>query len=149
MLLQDQLFSLLTVSLFFSQKLCRMKHAYITAGRSSMLISIALLSTAHLAFKRPKAHSITFLALHKFSSKYCSCLLLPPLGYSFIRYGIRGYARSPYKKTGMGSSPSRMHCGQGGICPVFNNIFNLELAKMQASYTHPGHFTTMSIKQYL
>lgn len=71
-----------------------------------MLMSIARQRQPNLALRRPKAHSITKRALHSFKPKYCSCTVDPPPAYSFIMQDISGYAGSPNKNMGMGSSSS-------------------------------------------
>ena len=79
------------------------KACIITKGRSSKLMSIFLFSAEKQALRCPKAHSITFLALHCIYLNYCSRSVLPPFAYSFITYGNSWYAGSPKIKTCIGS----------------------------------------------
>jgi hypothetical protein len=114
-----------------------------------MFISMALLKAPNLALRRPKEHSITMRDLHKVNPKYWSCTVEPPFEYSFITYGISGYAGSPRMNTGTGSSSGMIVRFQGGIFPLFREEFKLEFENTLASCTLPGHLTTTSIKQYL
>ena len=95
-----------------------------TNCKSSIL---ARLSAANLPFNCPKAHSITFFALQSLYPKYCSCHKEPPFAYSFIRYGISGYAGSPIRNTGIGSSSPRIDREQLGICLTFEPVIQLQI----------------------
>ena len=52
------------------------------------LMSLCLLSVERWAFKHPKEHSMMWWPLHHLYPKYCCCIVLPPLPYSFITSGF-------------------------------------------------------------
>ena len=79
---------------------------------------MALFKAPNLAFRRPKEHSIAMQDLHKVNPKYCSCTVELLFEYSFITYGISGYAGSLRMNTGTGSLLGMTVCLQGGIFPT-------------------------------
>ena len=112
-------------------------------------MSISRLSAPSLALSLPNAHSITMRAEQRRHPKNCSSDVLPPPGNSFITYGSSGYAGSPSTQTGTGSVSGTITFGKDGIEPFLNISFTLELQKIHASWTLPGHLITTSVKQYL
>ena len=74
-------------SFLISQKLWRIKHAWITCIKSLKLMSISLFKQPNLALSLPNVHSITILAEDNRKPWNCSDWFFPPFANSLLTKG--------------------------------------------------------------